>query len=340
MVAGTRGEVNIGALNYSMQAIDVTMPTLHTQSSLSHLYRWLLIALSGLLFAACNTAQKQPDVIALAITPPTPSIVKPPPKIALVLGGGGTRGFAHIGVIKTLEAQGIVPDIIVGTSVGSVVGALYARGYSGFELQELSMRMEEEDVIDKSWLNSKVKLLMGSFEGEALEKFINHNVHGYTIEKLKRKFAAVATDRDSGEMIVFSTGDTGVAVHASSAVPSVFKPVLINGHYYVDGGLVRPVPVSVARSLGANFIIAVDISNSPQNNKIEYRIEEPLQIFDIMSQTINRYELPGADIVIRPDTSKIDQTNLTGRHEAVLQGEMAANAQLLALKAKLKELQH
>ena len=322
-----------------MRAISATMPALPLHGRVSHFYRRLLVTLLALLFAACSATPKQTEVAVQVIPPVTPSEIKPPPKIALVLGGGGTRGFAHVGVIKALEAQGIAPDIIVGTSVGAVVGALYAGGHSGFELQELSMRMEEEDVIDESWLNSKFALLIRPFEGEALERFINRNVHGYPIEKLNRKFAAVATDLHSGEMMVFRTGNTGVAVRASSAVPFVFKPVLVNGRYYVDGGLVRPVPVSVARSLGADFVIAVDISNSPQNNKIEYRPEELMQILDITSQTINRYELPGADIVIRPDTSKIDQTNLTGRHRAVLEGEKAINAQFPELKAKLKELQ-
>lgn len=269
----------------------------------------------------------------------TSSVVKPSPKIALVLGGGGTRGFAHIGVIKVLEAQGITPDIIVGTSAGSVVGALYARGYKGFELQQLAMRMEMEDVIDKSWLNLDLPaLFLGPIKGEALESFINRNVQNYPIEKLTRKFAVVATDLHNGEMIVFEYGNTGQAVRASSSVPGVFQPVFIKGRYYVDGGLVRPVPVSVARSLGANFIIAVDISSRPQNASIQNRPDQLLQTFSIMSQTINRYELQNADIVIRPDTSVIDQTNLTGLHQAVLEGEKAADAKLSELKAKLKRL--
>lgn len=336
-----------------MQAIDVTMSIFSLRGCFPHLYRCLLVTLTALLFAACSTVPKQPDVTTQVITSVPPSVVRPPPKVALVLGGGGTRGFAHIGVIKGLEAQGIIPDIIVGTSVGSMVGALYARGYSGFELQELFMQMEEKQVIDLNWLNLnnstallnnsfalKAALFLNPIEGEALEKFINRNVHDYPMEKLGRKFAAVATDLHSGEMAVFRTGNTGMAVHASSAVPYIFKPVHINGRYYVDGGLVRPVPVSVARSLGADFVIAVDISSSPQDNKIEDRYDEFLQTFDITSQTINRYELPGADVVIHPDISKIDQTNLTGRHRAVLEGEKAANAQLPELKAKLKKLQH
>ncbi|NOT18049.1 MAG: patatin-like phospholipase family protein [Sulfuriferula sp.] len=254
------------------------------------------------------------------------------PKIALVLGGGGTRGFAHIGVIKALEAQGIVPDIIVGTSAGSVVGALYAYGYSGFELQKVAIQMEEQSVIDWAWPSR------GVFKGEALQNFINTTVKNTPIEKLKRPFAAVATDLSNGEVAVFRTGNTGQAVRASSAVPGIFQPVTIAGHNYVDGGLVRPVPVSVARSLGADFVIAVDISNKPKNNTTASTIDVLMQTFDIMSQTINRYELPKADIVIRPRTQDIDVSSLDGRHIAVLEGEKATALIMPELKAKLAKL--
>jgi NTE family protein len=275
------------------------------------------------------------------VAPPVVRVApRPPPKIALVLGGGGTRGFAHIGVIKQLEAHGIVPDIIVGTSVGSVVGALYARGYSGLELHQVALNMEEEHVIDLRWLNYKpVALLLNPIDGTALEAFINRNVQERPIERLPRKFAVVATDLQSGEMAVFEKGNTGRAVRASSSVPGVFQPVLIGGRHYVDGGLVRPVPVSVARSLGADFAIAVDISSDPKNGKLADRVDELLQTFNIMIKTINRYELLGADIVIRPITANIDQTTLNGRHQAVLEGEKAARDKLPELIGKLKKLQ-
>jgi NTE family protein len=242
-------------------------------------------------------------------------------------------------VIKQLEAQGIVPSIIVGTSAGSVVGALYARGYSGLELHQIALNMEEEQVIDLAWLNYKpVSLLLNPIDGKALELFINRSVQDYPIEKLPRKFAVVATDLHSGEMIVFERGNTGRAVRASSSVPGVFQPVPIGGRYYVDGGLVRPVPVSVARSLGADFAIAVDISSDPVNTRVNDRVDELLQTFNIMIKAINRYELSGADIVIRPNTSNIDQTTLNGRHQAVLEGEKAARDKLPELIGKLKKL--
>lgn len=285
---------------------------------------WLLVILL-LALTGCSSLMQQPEVI-------TQPVVRPAPKIALVLGGGGTRGFAHIGVIKYLETQGIVPDIIVGTSAGAVVGSLYAYGYNGFEIQKLAIQMEEQSVIDWSWPDR------GIFKGDALQKFINTAVKQSPIEKLKRPFAAVATDLSSGEVMVFRTGNTGQAVRASSAVPGVFQPVTIAGRSYVDGGLVRPVPVSEARALGADFVIAVDISNKPKSNTTASTLDVLMQTFDIMSQTINRYELPKADIVIRPRTQDIDVSNLDGRHIAVLEGEKAAAAIMPELKAKLEKL--
>ncbi|HUX91970.1 MAG TPA: patatin-like phospholipase family protein [Gallionellaceae bacterium] len=274
-----------------------------------------------LALAACSTTP----------APTAPSAVLPPApmKIALALGGGAARGFAHVGVIKALEAQGIVPDIIVGTSAGSVVGALYAAGYNGFELQQLSMQMDESQVSDWSMPNR------GVIKGEALQDFINQAVKHRTLEKMKKVFAVVATDLSSGEMIVFRTGNTGMAVRASSAVPGVFQPVSINGHEYVDGGLVAPVPVRVARSLGADFVIAVDISDKPQNSKTESSADVLLQTFNIMGQTISRTELPTADIVISPLTPGISSTDFKDRHLAVLQGEKAVAAILSELKEKL-----
>ena len=305
-----------------------------SQQDAQRLGRWLLLPLAAVLLSACNAVP-----IPVITPPPTPVVgktvpvvVKVAPKIALVLGGGGTRGFAHVGVIKALEAQGIYPDIIVGTSVGSAIGALYAAGFTGFQLQEMSIPMKEERVVDWSWPNR------GLFSGKPLQYFINQSVKNVPLEKMRRTLAIVATDLASGEKIVFRTGNAGVAVSASCAVPGVFQPVVINGKSYVDGGLVRPVPASDARTLGADFVIAVNISNLPQNNKTDTTVDVLMQTFDIMSQTINRYELANADIVIRPVTREINQGNLDDRHLAILEGEKAVAAILPELKAKLEKL--
>lgn len=196
--------------------------------------------------------------LALAACASTPPPAQPArPKVALALGGGAAKGFAHVGVIKVLESHGIRPDIITGTSAGAVVGSLYAAGYSGIQLQNMALALDPASISD-------LVLGDGGFvKGEKLERYINQQVRNLPIEKLTRPFGAVATDLANGNRVVFRRGNTGQAVRASAAVPAVFEPVLIQGRKYVDGGLVSPVPVNAAREMGADIVIAVDISTKP-----------------------------------------------------------------------------
>jgi NTE family protein len=283
------------------------------------LSRFLFLAALSLPLVACSPFASKP-------------VEAPPakPVIALVLGGGAAKGFAHIGVIKALEAQGIVPDIVVGTSAGSVVGAMYAAGKSGFELQTLAITLDESQVSDWSLPDR------GVLKGDALAAFINKAIGNLQIEKLPKRFGAVATDLASGEPIVFRSGDTGTAVRASSSVPGIFQPVAIRGREYVDGGLVSPVPVRFAREMGATFVIAVDISNKPQMGKTKSSLDVLLQTFAIMGQSLNRSELPLADVVIRPDISQLASADFKTRHLAVLEGEKATAQAMPALKDKLE----
>ena len=286
------------------------------------------LAAACLLLAAC--ASTPPSSAPEPVAEPAPP--RPKPLIALALGGGAAKGFAHIGVIKALEAQGIVPDIVIGTSAGSLVGALYAAGRSGFELQQLAIELDESQISDWSLPNR------GILKGEALQNFVNKAVGQRTIERMTKRFGVVATDLGSGEAVVFRSGDTGVAVRASSSVPGVFQPVAIAGREYVDGGLVAPVPVRFAREMGAAFVIAVDISDRPQYGSTKSTLDVLLQTFTIMGQTINRHELPTADVVIRPQTAQLTATDFGARHLAVLEGEKAASAVMAELKAKLARL--
>jgi NTE family protein len=294
----------------------------------------ILLSLILLVLSACaaqppvETKPAPEKKVAEPVKAPSAEAVKP--KLALVLGGGAVRGFAHIGVIKVLEAQGIVPDMVVGTSAGSVVGALYAAGYSGFELQKIAFKLEEDSVGD--WTIPD----RGFIKGEALQGFINKSVQNRPIEKLKKPYAAIATDLQSGEMTVFSKGNTGMAVRASSSVPGLFQPVTINGHDYVDGGLVSPVPVNAARALGADVIIAVDISGKPKYRKVEGVTDVLLQTFGIMGQVISRRELQDADVVIQPNTGLVGPADFAKKHEAILEGEKAAQAALPVIRQKLK----
>lgn len=283
--------------------------------------RRLSLLLIAALLSACAAPPPAPPI-------PTP-VPKPPLKIALVLGGGAARGFAHIGVIKSLEVQGIVPDIVVGTSAGSVVGALYASGMNGFELQNLALQMEEDMVADWTLPNR------GVLKGEALQDFINQRVKNLTIQKMPKPLGVVATDLQSGELVLFRRGDTGIAVRASSAVPGLFQPVGISGRDYVDGGLTSPVPAQSARSMGADFVIAVDISNVSRREKLTGTLDVLLQTFAVMGHAISRHELEDADVVIRPQTATVSSTDFEGRHLAILEGEKAAAAIMPELKARL-----
>jgi NTE family protein len=287
-----------------------------------HFTRLLYGAICILLVAGCTTAPEVREVPKLL---PVARI----PKIALVLGGGAVRGFAHIGVIKVLEAQGISPDIVVGTSAGGVVGALYAAGYSGFELQKIAFQLEESSVGDWAFPDR------GFIKGEQLQSFINRAVQNRPIEKLNKAFAVVATDLQTGEQTLFRRGNTGTAVRASSSVPGVFQPVNIGGHEYVDGGLTSPVPVKAARSLGADIVIAVDISVKPKNAKIRDTLDILLQTFAIMGNSISSYELLNADIVIRPNISGVGSTDFEAKHLAIMEGEKAAQAALPAIRQKM-----
>jgi NTE family protein len=291
--------------------------------------RLLPVFLLATLLSACAAPSPSPT--------PTPSIPAPipvhKPRIALVLGGGAARGFAHIGVIKALQAQGIEPDMVVGTSAGSVVGALYAAGMSGFELQRLALQMQESMVADWTLPDR------GMLKGDALQDFINQKVKNLPIQKLPKPLGVVATDLQSGEMILFRRGDTGRAVRASSAVPGVFQPVEINGRDYVDGGLTSPVPAQSARSMGADFVIAVDISNVERRNRLTGTVDVLLQTFAIMGHAISRHELEDADVVIRPKTAEVSSTDFEGRHLAILEGEKAAAAIMPELKARLARAQ-
>jgi len=281
--------------------------------------RLLCLALIAMLLAGC------------AATPPAVQPAEAPRavRIALALGGGAARGFAHVGVIKALEAQGIHPDIVVGTSAGSVVGALYAAGYGGFELQRLALAMDDGAVSDWSLPDR------GIIKGEALQNYVNTALGNRPIEKLGKMLAIVATDLQSGEAVVFRTGNTGMAVRASSSVPGIFQPARINGREYVDGGLVSPVPVKIARELGADVVIAVDISSQPQFSKTGNSLEVLLQTFNIMAHTIASHELPQADVVLHPRISGISGTDFQGKHLAILEGERAVAESLPALRAKI-----
>ncbi|TBR35846.1 MULTISPECIES: patatin-like phospholipase family protein [Dyella] len=286
----------------------------------------LLVVLSTLALSACfETTRPTP--------PPPPVVVVPPARIGLALGGGAAKGFAHIGVIKMLEANGIHPDVVAGTSAGSVVGALYASGMDPFQLQEQAFALDESKIRD-------VRLFSGGLvQGQKLQDYINQLVGGRSMEKLKLPFAAVATQLETGQRTVFVRGNTGQAVRASSSIPGVFEPVEINGKHYVDGGVVSPVPADAARQLGADFVIAVDISSKADGNNPNGMLNIVGQSISIMGQKLGEQELARADIVIRPRVNQIGAADFQAKNQAILEGERAAMAVMPQIKAKLAALE-
>ena len=272
------------------------------------------------------------DIRSSPVTPPVDVAVKKPLKIGLALGGGAARGFAHVGVIAVLEEAGLKPHIVVGTSAGSLVAALYASGKTSAQLQQTALKMEEVAITD--WMLPIFG--RGLFRGDALARYVNDLVAGRLIENMAIPLGIVATDLHNGQAVLFQRGDTGTAVRASSAVPAVFVPVKINGREYVDGGLVAPVPVRFARQMGADFVIAVDISNPPEANSASDTLQILLQTFAIMGKTLNQYELKDADVVVQPSLVGLKSADFSARQRAIDAGRAAMLAQLPALKAKLE----
>lgn len=252
------------------------------------------------------------------VTKPPPLLPPPKPaKVALVLGAGASRGFAHIGVLKILESNKIPIHMIVGTSAGSFVGSLYAYGFDAYTLQTMAFSIQRDDIIDLTIPDN------GFVRGEKLENYVNWALKDTPMEKLQIPFYAVATNIETGKEFVFGTGNTGTAVRASCSIPGIFRPVKLSDGTYVDGGVVSPLAIDAARRYGADVVIAVDISSSPANSSPKSTIETILQSIDIMHAKISHMQMGKADIVIRPNVGHIGTADFSKRHEAILEGERA-----------------
>ena len=300
-----------------------------------------VVLVGSALLSACGTnpssrpVAEQLPVCAPASAPAAAELVAPvpkptrPPRIGLALGGGAARGFAHIGVIEVLEENGIHPDIVTGTSAGSLVAALYASGRTGRELETIALNMDESALTDWSFPGR------GLIRGEALAHYVREATGNKPLEQMKIPLGIVATDLDTGKPILFRRGDVGTAVRASSAVPAVFQPVRIGTHEYVDGGLTSPVPVRSARDMGADVIIAVDISQLPDGGDTSNALHMLLQTFSIMGRSINELELKEAEIVLHPKLPGVAGTDFTVRKKNIEAGREAALAMLPVIKAKV-----
>ncbi|MDR5750411.1 patatin-like phospholipase family protein [Caballeronia sp. LZ024] len=282
------------------------------------------IAAASAALAACTTTGSTitgTDNARTGATNP-PSKNEPPRalRVGLALGGGAARGFAHIGVIKALEARNVRVDLLAGTSAGSVIAALSASGMSGIAINKLALSMDEASISD--W--AMPFRTRGILQGVALQNYLNKTLDNRPIEKMAKPLGIVATDLRNGQPILFQRGNTGIAVRASCSVPSIFEPVTIGAHEYVDGGLVSPVPAAFAHKMGADFVIAVDISARPESALTQSSFDVLMQTFTIMGQTIKAYELDKyADFVIRPNLAAMSGSDFGQRNAAILAGEEA-----------------
>jgi NTE family protein len=299
-------------------------------------FKTFLAASSVLVLAACpsgNSPQSKPS----AQGQNTVSHTAPKPKatVALALGGGASKGFAHIGIIKVLKENNIPIKIVTGTSAGSIVGSMYASGMSPDRLELEAEILGKTDLVDLTLSTS------GFIKGEKLQNYINRKVGNRPMQQFPIKFAAVATDFESGKPVVFNVGNAGQAVRASASIPNVFQPVVIGNRKYVDGGLSQPVPVSAAKKMGANFIIAVDISARPAKNVNQGMFSYLDQTFNVMSQTALHQELGQANVVIKPQVLELGSVGgFDQKQRAIQLGEQAARAALPEIKRKLAAYQY
>lgn len=289
----------------------------------SNLIKLTSIAALSIAISACDFGNKKPN--------PTPVQKAREPVIAIALGGGGAKGFAHIGVIKVLESHGIKAKIVTGTSAGSFVGSIYASGKTPYQLQEIALKLEESDIRDLTLSRQ------GFVVGQKLQDYVNRQVDNKSIQQFPKRFAAVATELNTGKKAEFIKGNAGQAVRASCSIPNIFVPVEIGGKKYVDGGLVSPIPVSTAKSMGADIVIAVDISARPKNAK-------SMNLWGLLDQTINimgqqsiNNELKQADVVIQPEIGHLGVLDLEARNESILEGERAAQRQMPKIKKIIAE---
>jgi NTE family protein len=239
-----------------------------------------------------------------------------------------------VGVIKALESQGIRPDIVVGSSAGSVIAALLASGVSGNDLNRLALTLDEATIAD--WGLPFAGRFGGLIKGDALQNMVNREVQNKPIEQMRIPLGIVATELQSGKGVLFRTGNTGQAVRASCSIPGVFQPTIIGGKEYVDGGLVAPVPVSYARQMGATLVIAVNISSEPVHQDASGTFGVLQQTISIMQRSINQFELKSADIVITPQLKQMSGSDFKSRNAAILAGEVATQEQMGLIREKLK----
>jgi NTE family protein len=254
------------------------------------------------------------------------------PIVGLALGGGGARGFAEIGVLRVLEQERIPIDLVVGTSVGALVGALYCDSGKVLDAEFHAVALEPEDVFDYGALSV---FDGGLIRGDRLGEFLRKHLRNRNIEDMAVRFAAVAVELESGKAVVFEKGHAARAVRASAAIPGMFVPVSFGGKTYVDGAVVDPVPADVARDLGAEVVIAVAIPPELRPLKSANMVEIIHRSVMVMANEIAEARAQEADVVIRPEVGSIAFDDFSQKKQLIEAGEIAARAALPEIRAAL-----
>ncbi len=285
--------------------------------------RYLAVSIiTTLLLASCQS-----------VAPLQQRVVNAGPRVAVVLGGGSAKGFAHIGVIRVLEQEKIPVHMIVGTSVGSLIGGIYAANPDSFQLEWTAFRIDRNEIIDLSIVNSK----WGPVQGAKLEAFVEKTVKVKRIEETKIPFYPVATDINTGETVTLEKGSIARAVRASSAIPGIFVPVTFGKRMLVDGGVTNNVPCDIARNKGANIVIAVNIIRDVKNDDIASVIDVIGQSVSIMMHENSRLKLKHADIVIEPDTKGVSMFDFSRKKELMEAGIKAAKKAVPEIRRLLSQ---
>lgn len=310
-------------MGIKQKTVNIKLMLFFIRTTMNHILKISTTTLLVMTLVGCDFGAKKPT---------TTTVIKArQPVIALALGGGGAKGFSHIGVIKVLESHGIKAQIVTGTSAGSFVGSIYASGKTPYQLQEIALKLEESDIRDLT-LNRQ-----GFVAGQKLQDFVNRQVNHQPIEKFPKRFAAVATELSTGKKADFIKGNVGQAVRASCSIPNVFIPATIGNKRYVDGGLVSPIPVETAKNMGADIVIAVDISARPKDGQAMNLLGLLDQTINIMGQQSINYELSQANIVIKPEVGHLGVLDLKARNESILAGERAAQQKIPQIKKILAD---
>lgn len=271
--------------------------------------------------------QRRRFILAAAALAAAAKAAAKPAGVALVLGGGGCRGYGHLGVLRVLERSALKPDLVVGSSAGSLVGALYAAGLSVDAIERLGARLSPNTLRD--WVFPR----LGIFSGSGIARFVRAQIGERQIESLPTRFAAVATDLRSGAAVILDQGEVGVAVQASSSAPGLLEPVKLGGRLLVDGNLAAPVPVRAARTLNAKRVIAVDVTFPPEQADLSDPFDALYQGFSILTRRMALEERATADMALEPSIPEHQDMSQATLKTLIDAGERAAIEALPKMRA-------